>query len=77
MSLPAISNYEKGYLSVFRRMVRRLGYTAVSCRRDPETGIYSCTWFDPMDNKQFIRSYSLDEIRCITRASDIFWRYIK
>lgn len=39
--------------------------------------MFVITAYDPVDRYNFCRCYSLDELKCILRASDIFWRYIK
>lgn len=39
--------------------------------------MFVVTAYDPVDHYNFCRSYSNDDLRCITRCFDIFWRYIK
>lgn len=61
----------------FKTMLRRLGFLGVSARK-VDDALYVICAVDPMDDKRpFCRTYSLDDMRCITHASDIFWRYIK
>jgi hypothetical protein len=38
---------------------------------------YVVTAYDPVERYNFCRSYTLEEIKCITHASKIFWRFIK
>lgn len=66
-------------VSNFRKMMYRLGFRGCSIRAlsVPE-GYFSVCAFDPMNEKvPFARMYTLEEMRCICHASNIFWRYIK
>lgn len=62
-----------------RDMMRRLGYLGVNVKKSSFDGnVYLVSGMDPMDrNVVFCRPYTLEEMRCITHASDIFWRYVK
>lgn len=65
--------------SHMRTMMRRLGYLGCSIKRvsdHPELFVVSAC--DSMDDKVvFCRTYTEEDMKCITHASDIFWRYIK
>lgn len=64
-------------VTVFRTMMKRLGFLGVSVRK-VDDGLYVVCGYDPINEKYpFCRTYSLEDMRCITHASDIFWRYIK
>lgn len=62
-----------------RLLMKRLGYLGVSVKKSSFDGnVYLVSGIDPMDrNVVFCRPYTLEEMKCITRASDIFWRYLK
>lgn len=60
----------------FRSFLKRLGFRP-SYHYDKEVNRYVWAFYDPVDNKHYCRSYSLDDMRCITTASNIFWRYIR
>lgn len=64
---------------VMRDMMKRLGYLGVNVKKSSFDGnVYLVSGMDPMDrNVVFCRPYTLEEMKCITRASDIFWRYVK
>lgn len=62
----------------FRKFMLRLGYYGVSIKKVEQSDLYAVCAFDRMNEKvPFSRIYSLDDMRCITHGSDIFWRYIK
>ena len=67
------SSYE---VDCFRHFLKRLGFKP-SCHYDKEVNRYVWSFYDPVDDKCYCRSYSLDDMRCITTASNIFWRFIK
>lgn len=61
-----------------RAFMRRLGFHSPSVRRSKDVpGQYVVTAYDPVERYNFCRSYTLEEIKCITHASKIFWRFIK
>lgn len=61
-----------------RKIMRRLGFHSPSVKLAKDVpGMYIVTGYDPVDRYSFCRSYSADDIKCITRCFDIFWRYIK
>lgn len=61
-----------------RRIMRRLGFDSPTIKRAKDVpDMFVVTAYDPIDCYNFCRSYTLEDIRCIARASDIFWRYIK
>lgn len=61
-----------------RSFMRRLGFQSPSVRRSKDVpGYWVVTGYDPVDRYNFCRSYTLEELHCITHASKIFWRYIK
>lgn len=65
--------------NVCRRMrflMDRLGFVSVTVRKIPESDRVMVTGYDPVDCKTFARQYSLEELDCICRASNIFWRFI-
>lgn len=63
----------------FRKFMIRLGFVGVSIKRmEQDPNLFAVCAFDRMNESvPFSRVYSLDDIRCITHASDIFWRYLK
>lgn len=63
----------------FRKFMKRLGFYGVSIKEVEQlSGSYAVCAFDRMNEKvPFSRVYTLEEMRCITHASDIFWRYLK
>ena len=63
----------------FRKFLIRLGFYGVSIKKlEQDPNLWAVCAFDRMNEKvPFSRIYSLDDIRCITHASDIFWRYLK
>ena len=63
----------------FRKFMIRLGFEGVSIKRmEQDPNLFAVCAFDRMNESvPFSRVYSLDDIRCITHASDIFWRYLK
>ena len=64
--------------SSMRAFMRRLGFQSPSVKQSKDVpGMFVVTAYDPVDRYNFCRSYSLDELKCILRASNIFWRYIK
>lgn len=61
-----------------RAFMRRLGFRSPSVKQSKDVpGQYVVTAYDPVERYNFCRSYTLEEIKCITHASKIFWRYIK
>lgn len=62
-----------------RSVMRRLGYLGCSIKRAPHyPGLYVVSARNSMDDKVvFCRIYTEEDMKCITHASDIFWRYIK
>lgn len=61
-----------------RAFMRRLGFQSPSVRRSKDVpGRWIVTAYDPVERYNFCRSYTLEEIKCITHASNIFWRFIK
>lgn len=63
-------------LSNFRSFVDRLGYK-MTYEFSPEYKKFLIALYDLVDNKFICRMYSLEDLRCITHSSDIFWRYVK
>ena len=63
----------------FRKFMIRLGFEGVSIKRmEQDPNLFAVCALDRMNESvPFSRVYSLDDIRCITHASDIFWRYLK
>lgn len=62
----------------WRRYMKRLGFESVSIVKHPsDPDLVICSAYDPMESKGFCRPYTFDDIKCILRAADIFWRYIK
>lgn len=65
-------------VKAFRNFMLRLGYYGVSFKKMEQADLYAVLAFDRMNEKvTFSRIYSLDDMRCITHANDIFWRYVK
>lgn len=64
---------------LFDKFMIRLGFEGVSIKRmEQDPNLFAVCAFDRMNESvPFSRVYSLDDIRCITHASDIFWRYLK
>jgi hypothetical protein len=61
-----------------RALLRRLGFQSPSIKQSKDVpGMFVVTAYDPIDCYNFCRSYTVEDIRSITHASDIFWRYIK
>ena len=61
-----------------RAFMRRLGLHSPSVKQSKDVpGQYVVTAYDPVERYNFCRSYTLEEIKCITHASKIFWRFIK
>lgn len=61
-----------------RALLRRLGFQSPSIKQSKDApGMFVVTAYDPIDCYNFCRSYTVEDIRSITHASDIFWRYIK
>lgn len=61
-----------------RSFMRRLGFHSASVRKSKDVpDMYVVSAYDPVDRYYFCRSYTLEELKCITHASKIFWRYIK
>lgn len=61
-----------------RKIMRRLGFQSPSIKRAKDVpDMFVVTAYDPVDHYNFCRSYSNDDLRCITRCFNIFWRYIK
>lgn len=64
--------------STMRCFMRRLGFQSPSVKKSSDVpGQWIVTAYDPVEHYNFCRSYTLDELECITRANLIFWRYIK
>lgn len=63
----------------FRDFMKRLGFYGVSIKKlEQDPNLWAVCAFDRMNEKvPFSRIYSLEDMRCITHASDIFWRYLK
>lgn len=73
-----MSNKVPMEVSSFRKFMLRLGFYGVSIKKMEQVDLYAVCAFDRMNEKvPFSRIYSIDEMRCITHASDIFWRYIR
>lgn len=69
---------DEGACRTMRTFMRRLGFHSVSVRKSKDVpGMYVVSAYDPVDRYYFCRSYTLEELKCITHASKIFWRYIK
>uniref|UniRef100_A0AAU8B684 Uncharacterized protein n=1 Tax=Dulem virus 157 TaxID=3145634 RepID=A0AAU8B684_9VIRU len=66
-------------ITKMRDMMKRLGYLGVSIKSVSfDDDIYIVSGVDPMDqNVVFCRPYTVEDMKCITHVSDIFWRYIK
>ena len=61
-----------------RAFLRRLGFQSPSIKQSKDVpGMFVVTAYDPIDRYNFCRSYTIEDIRCIVHASDIFWRFIK
>lgn len=66
------------YAYSMRKIMRRLGFQSPSIKRAKDVpDMFVVTAYDPIDCYDFCRPYSNDDLRCITRCFDIFWRYIK
>ena len=63
----------------FRGYMKRLGFYGVSIKKlEQDPNLWAVCAFVRMNEKvPFSRIYSLEDMRCITRAGDIFWRYLK
>lgn len=61
-----------------RVYMKRLGFYGVSIKQmEQDPNLWAVCAFDRMNEKvPFSRIYSLEDMRCITRAGDIFWRYL-
>uniref|UniRef100_A0AAU8AZK6 Uncharacterized protein n=2 Tax=unclassified Microvirus TaxID=338099 RepID=A0AAU8AZK6_9VIRU len=70
---------ESPEIKSFRKFMRRLGFWGVSIKKVEQLpGSFAVCAFDRMNEKvPFSRVYTLEEMRCIIHASDIFWRYLK
>lgn len=64
-----------------RQYLKRLGFLGVSivkCTEPEFAGKYVVTFYDPVEERVPIcKVYSLEDMAVITRAGDIFWRFIK
>lgn len=62
-----------------RGYMKRLGFYGVSIKKlEQDPNLWAVCAFDRMNEKvPFSRIYSLEDMRLITRAGDIFWRYLK
>lgn len=61
-----------------RRLLLRLGFDSPSIKNAADVpGMYVVTAYDPVECRNFCRSYTVEDIQCICRCFDIFWRYIK
>ena len=69
----------QGYVATsMRAFMCRLGFQSSSVKQSKDVpGMFVVTAYDPVDRYNFCRSYTIEDIRCIVHASDIFWRYIK
>lgn len=64
--------------TTMRSVMRRLGFQSPSVKKSPDVpGQWIVTAYDPVEHYNFCRSYTLEEMTCITTANQIFWRYIK
>ena len=65
----------------FRQWLHRQGFKAVTIESADSSLMpgkrYIVSFFDDLDNMSFCRTYTLEDMRCILRASDIFWRFVK
>lgn len=63
----------------FRKFMLHLGFYGVSIKQmEQSPDHYAVCAFDRMNEKvPFSRVYTLEDMRCITHASNIFWRYMK
>lgn len=66
-------------IKAFRDFMKRLGFYGVSIKKlEQDPNLWAVCAFDRLNEKvPFSRIYSLEDMRCITHASDIFWRYLK
>lgn len=68
-------------VSSFRRWLQRQGFKAVTIESIDSSLLpgkrYLVSFFDDLDNMSFCRTYTLEDMCCIVRGSDIFWRFIK
>lgn len=64
----------------FREMMRRKGFSvSVKYQLVPEVGPgYIVTVVDPADANDVMmaRWYSVEDLKCVCRANEIFWRYM-
>ena len=73
-----MSGHQPPVMRTMRAFMRRLGFQSPSVKESKDVpGQWIVTAYDPVDRYYFCRSYTLEEIKCITHASNIFWRYIK
>lgn len=73
-----MSGYQSSYAYSMRKIMWRLGFQSPSIKRAKDVpDMFVVTAYDPVEHYNFCRSYSNDDLRCITRCFDIFWRYIK
>lgn len=65
----------------FRHWLQRQGFKAVTIESVDSSLMpgkrYLVSFFDDLDNMSFCRTYTLEDMRCILIAADIFWRYVK
>lgn len=65
-------------IRTMRAFMRRLGFHSPSVKQSKDVpGQWIVTAYDPVDRYNFCRSYTLEDLKCITRANLIFWKYIK
>lgn len=66
-------------IKTFRDFMKRLGFYGVSIKRmEQDPNLFAVCAFDRMNEKvPFSRIYSVEDMRCISHANNIFWRYLK
>uniref|UniRef100_A0AAU8AXL9 Uncharacterized protein n=2 Tax=unclassified Microvirus TaxID=338099 RepID=A0AAU8AXL9_9VIRU len=60
----------------FRSLMTRLGYK-MTYEFSPKYEKFLISLYDSVDDKFLCRMYTFQELRCITTASNIFWRYVR
>lgn len=63
----------------FRDFMKHQGFSSIGIVRmqDCDDVRFVVSAYDVLSEKAFCRIYTPDDMRCITRANGIFWRFIK
>lgn len=73
-----MSGQQPQVAKTMRAFMRRLGFQSPSVKQSKDIpGQWIVTAYDPVDRYNFCRSYTLEDLKCITHANLIFWRFIK